>query len=46
VTLVYSGRELPVHKIVLSSQSKWFAKAFEGPFSVRACTRLPLFLPR
>jgi BTB/POZ domain len=36
VTVKFSGHQIVAHKLLLSSQSKWFAKAFEGKFKVRS----------
>ncbi|KAH8683382.1 ankyrin repeat-containing domain protein [Tricladium varicosporioides] len=36
LTVCFSGREVHVHKVIICSQSKWFAVAFGGCFSEAA----------
>lgn len=42
VILVFSGRRIPVHKVILSAQNKYFSKLFEGPFSESSAPEVEL----
>lgn len=43
VVLVFSGRRVPVHKVILSAQNKYFSKLFEGSFSEATAPEVELY---
>ncbi|KUI58254.1 Kelch-like protein 30 [Cytospora mali] len=40
--LIFSGHKVPVHKVILSAQNKYFSKLFEGPFAESSATSVEL----